>query len=118
MAQDHQLLSDDEDWLRRELKRHCLVLASLERTIARLRSRVRYLKDGDANTSFFHKQASFRKHENFISKLKSEDQVVTAQQDKQQALFEYFDGILGTAAQRTTTINLEAFHRAGLISLY
>lgn len=50
IAQDIRSLTADENWLTKELKQHCLVLASLERTIARLRSRVRYLKDGDANT--------------------------------------------------------------------
>ena len=60
LAQDNRELSLEENWLRRNLKRHCLVLASLERTIARLRSRIRYLKESDANTSFFHKQAGFR----------------------------------------------------------
>jgi len=55
VAQDRRTLSIGEDWLRKELKRLCLKLASLERTVARLRSRVRYLKEGDANTSFFHK---------------------------------------------------------------
>ena len=69
MAQDRRTLSIGEDWLRKELKRLCLKLASLERTVARLRSRVRYLKEGDANTSFFHKQAAFRKRKIFISKL-------------------------------------------------
>jgi hypothetical protein len=54
MAQDSRVLSPDELWLLRKLKQQCLVLASLERTVARLRSRVQYLKDGDANTSFFH----------------------------------------------------------------
>lgn len=43
--------------MRKKLKLHCLGLASLEQTIARLRSRVLYLKEGDANTSFFHQQA-------------------------------------------------------------
>jgi hypothetical protein len=76
IAQDNQFLSSDEDWLRRELKRHCLVLASLERTIVKLRSRVRHLKDGDANTSFFHKQAIFRKKK-AISKLMSSGHLVT-----------------------------------------
>lgn len=43
-----------------------------------------------------------------------EDQVVTAQQDKHNVLFEYFDGILGTAVHRATSLDLPAFHRAGL----
>jgi hypothetical protein len=51
------------------LKLHCLGLASLERTIARLRSRILYLQEGDANTSFFHQQARYRKKKNFIAKF-------------------------------------------------
>ena len=82
LAQDHRELSVEEIWLRRKLKKHCLVLSSFHRTIARLRSRVRYLKDRDANTAFFHKQACFRKRKNFIPKLMVDDQVVTAQEDK------------------------------------
>jgi hypothetical protein len=34
LAQDYRALSPEENWLRKELKGHCLVLASLERTIA------------------------------------------------------------------------------------
>ena len=52
IAQDHRSLNQEEDWLRREAKRHCLVLASPERTVARLCSRIRFLKDGDANTAY------------------------------------------------------------------
>ena len=101
-------------WLRSKLKKHCLVLASLERTIARLRSRVRYLKEGDANTSFFHKQASFRKKKNFIPKLFTDGRVVTTQEEKHQILFEHFDGILGRARVREATLNLAEFHRDGM----
>lgn len=41
IAQDNRLLSTHKSWLKSELKRLCLTLSSLERTIARLRSRVR-----------------------------------------------------------------------------
>ena len=110
-------MSSDEDWLRCKLKQHYLFLASLERTIARLRSRVRYLKEGDANTAFFHKQASFRKRKNFISKLMEGDRVAINQEDKHQVLFNHFNGVLGQAKPRSVTFNLAAFHRAG-IDLY
>jgi hypothetical protein len=53
IAQDNRLLCGDEIWLKGRLKHHCLGLASLERTIARLRSRIKYLKEEDAKTSFF-----------------------------------------------------------------
>jgi hypothetical protein len=66
MAQDSRILSREEVWLLRKLKQHCLVLASLQRTVSRLRSRIQFLKEGDANTPFFHKQACYRKKRNFI----------------------------------------------------
>ena len=114
LAQDHRELSVEQIWLRRKLKKHCLVLSSFHRTIARIRSRVRYLKDCDANTAFFHKQACFRKRKNFIPKLMVDDQVVTAQEDKHQILLEHFEGILGQARHRTASLDLSAFHRAGI----
>jgi hypothetical protein len=52
IARDSRELSDSEEWLRKKLKLHCLGLASLERTIARLWSRMLYLREGDANTVF------------------------------------------------------------------
>jgi hypothetical protein len=48
MAHDSRTLSPSEDWLRRTLKKHILVLSSLSRSIARLRSRINWLKEGDA----------------------------------------------------------------------
>jgi hypothetical protein len=78
-AQDNRVLSEDELWLLRKLKQHCFVYASIERTITRLRSRIKYLKEGDANTKFFHMQARFRKKRNFISKLEEEGRVVANQ---------------------------------------
>jgi hypothetical protein len=44
IAQDNRLLCGEEIWLKGRLKHHCLGLASLERTIARLRSRIKYLR--------------------------------------------------------------------------
>ena len=54
-TQDYRALSPHEDWLRRQIKASYLGLTSLERTIARQRSHLAWLKDGDANTSFFHR---------------------------------------------------------------
>jgi hypothetical protein len=70
IEQDSRALSSQEDWLRCRLKGHALSLASLERTMARLRSWLNWLKVGDANTSYFHHHARYRKHKNFIAKVK------------------------------------------------
>lgn len=55
-AHDNRILSGDELWLLGKLKKHCFVNASMERIIARLRCRIKYLK-GEVNTKFFHMQA-------------------------------------------------------------
>jgi hypothetical protein len=69
IAQDSQVLIHEETMLRNMLKKQTLVLASLQRTIARLRSRIGWLKEGDGNTNFFHTHARHRKRKNFIAKL-------------------------------------------------
>lgn len=114
IAQDSRTLNSDENWLRCELKWHCLVLSSLERTVAQLRSSIRFLKDGDANTALFHSQACFQKRKNFISKVVYDEGIATTQQDKHEAFFSYFEGLLGTAVTRSSTLDLEFFHREGL----
>jgi hypothetical protein len=66
--QDTSLLSPQEGWLRRQLKQHSLGLTSLERTIARTRLRLNWLKEGNTNTSYFLHHAKYRN--NFIAKIK------------------------------------------------
>lgn len=70
-AQKHRQLSDSELTLRRQLKMQCLGLASLERTIARQRSRVLQIKEGDANTRYFHLVARGRRRRQFIATIRS-----------------------------------------------
>jgi hypothetical protein len=113
IAQDLRQLTLEEDWLRCEAKQLCLTLASLERSIARSRSRIRFLKDGDANTSLFHRTATYRKRKNFISKLVTDDRTVTNQEDKQQVMFDFFEQLLGTAGSRNCSLNLGFFHQHG-----
>lgn len=48
IAQDSRTLSLRETWLRNSLKKHSLALSSLLRIIARLRSQINWLSDGDA----------------------------------------------------------------------
>jgi hypothetical protein len=107
IERDSRALSEREEWLRKKLKLHCLGLASLERTIARLRSRILYLQEGDANTAFFHQQARYRKKKNFIPKLQVGNQVVVSQDEKQKAVDDFYENILGSAEVRDYTLNLD-----------
>jgi hypothetical protein len=71
IAHDSRGFSAAEAWLHNNLKKHCLALASLSRTIARLRSRIDWIKDGDANMTLFRANARYRKGKNFIATLTS-----------------------------------------------
>lgn len=61
IAQDSRSLSPEELWLRNRLKQHSLALASLWRSLVRLRSRICWLKDVDANSVLFHAHARYHK---------------------------------------------------------
>lgn len=66
-AQDARQLNEEEAGLRRRMKMKCLGLSSLERTMAREHSRIRQLRKGDANTSYFHLIARGRKRKKLYS---------------------------------------------------
>ena len=69
-AQEVRALSDWEAALRKALKLRVLGLASLARTIARQRSRLLFLVEGDANTRFYHLQTCHRSHNSRIDSLR------------------------------------------------
>jgi hypothetical protein len=79
----------------------------VQRTIARVRSRIGWIKDGDANTTLFHSFARHRKRKNFISKLISDDLVLTSHEDKATEIFTFYDKLLSTCEQRDVSINLD-----------
>lgn len=106
IAQDSWPLSGEENGLRCLIKKHGLALSSLLRTIARLRSCIDWLKDGDANTSLFHLHARHRKRKNFIPKLKVGDTILTRQEEKEQEAFEFYNNLLGTAEQWDFSVDL------------
>jgi hypothetical protein len=108
IAQDSQVLIHEETMLRNMLKKQTLVLASLQRTIARLRSRIGWLKEGDANTNFFHTHARHRKRKNFIAKLVADSVVCTSHEDKSRAVDDFYIKLLGTTANRAHSIDLQA----------
>jgi len=105
-AQDHRELNTMEQSLRKELKLLSLGLASLARTIARQRSRVRHLEEGDANTKYFHLQACHRARKNQIPAFTHDGVWVSANETKSDIIFEYYYGILGKPFQHLHSIEL------------
>ncbi|KAF8674304.1 hypothetical protein HU200_048128 [Digitaria exilis] len=105
---ERRQLTDDEVSLRRELKLKVLALASLERTIARLRSCIIFLKDGDANTKLFHLQCSHRARKKHIAVLEWEGVTAINQHEKADILYRYFSEAIDPTTDRPMRINLAA----------
>jgi len=99
-AQESRQLTDSEHNLHRQLKLISLGLASLARSIERQRSRIRFLKEGDAYTKFFHLQACHRSRKNIIPTFEHQGTWVSEKRAKSDAIFQYFNDILGKPFQR------------------
>ncbi|XP_073367887.1 uncharacterized protein [Aegilops tauschii subsp. strangulata] len=94
-VQESRLLSEEERGLRSKLKHVVLGLASMERTIARQRSRITCLQEGDANSQLFHLVANGRRMKNFIPALQEGGQIIADQQGKEEAFFDAYRDLLG-----------------------
>jgi hypothetical protein len=53
---------------------------------------------------------AFRKKKNVITKLMSNEHLVTSQEEKQNVMLEFYEGLIGTAHPRTSTLDLQQFH--------
>jgi hypothetical protein len=98
-AIERRSLTDAEFELRKDLKFKCLGLSSLQRTIARQRSRFRYLADDDANTKYFHLLARGRKQKNTITRLHDGDNTCSTHEDIEMALYSHFKQVFGQPGQ-------------------
>ena len=106
--QDSRALLPWEAELRRSLKLQVLGLASLARTLARQKSRFLFLAEGDANTKFYHLQACHRGRKSRIESLSVEGIEIISDRGMADALFEYYNGILGVHFERSTRTNMVA----------
>lgn len=96
VAQETRVLSDEEQEFKRELKKLCLSLASLERTTARQRSRQLQLREGDASTKLFHLHATYRSRKNHTVSLQLGNNTAFTLDDKAEMLHSYFSDVLGS----------------------
>lgn len=113
-AQDYRPLSPREAELRKAFKLRTLGLASLARTIARQRSCLLFLAEGDAKTRFFQLQACHRKRKSRIDSLSVDGVQVVDEDLMANSLYDCYNLILGSNFVRSRRINLDTI---GLPSL-
>jgi hypothetical protein len=75
ISQERRTLFPEERGLVKSLKLRLLALAAIEKSRARQRSRITWLRLGDANTKCFHLMANARKKKNYIHSLQAEGRV-------------------------------------------
>jgi hypothetical protein len=86
IAQESRSLSPREHQLINFLKNRLLGLAAIEKCRARQKSRITWVKKGDANTRYFQIMANIRKQRNFIHYLQMDNGIAVTQSEKQHNL--------------------------------
>jgi len=108
VAQESRALSPEELDLRRRLKIRSTGLAAIEKARIRQRSRLTYIRAGDANTKFFHMRASARRTKNYIHCLHTNDSMVFAHDSKEKIVVDYFSNHIGSTSTRQLTLAWQA----------
>ncbi len=108
VAQEHRDLSPQEMWLRAALKRKILGLASIERARKKQASRVTHIREGDANTKFFHLKINVRKRKNTIQRLRKDNGCAVTHGEKESTIHDHFASFMGRSGPRPNELNWEA----------
>ncbi|KAM0914463.1 hypothetical protein ACQ4PT_011472 [Festuca glaucescens] len=106
-AMDRRALTPQEMQFRAMLKMNCLGIAAAQRSMWRQRSRICWLRDGDASTRFFHAKANSRRRKSFIHKLELDGVTYTEQHDKEEQILNFFDKLIGSKRDGAHSLNFE-----------
>jgi hypothetical protein len=89
----------------KDLKIRILGLSVLEKSRARQKSRLTWLRLEDANTKYFHLMANARKRKNFIHSLNTDNGMALAHQEKQLAIYNHYLKHTRTYTPRSCLLN-------------
>jgi hypothetical protein len=106
VAMEPRQLSVDECALCSWIKHTYLWLASLERILARQRAKVTWLCEGNANTTFFHQDASYRRQKNVVRSIQVDGAVIMDHAAMAEAAFHHLEGLLGTSVGQDFSLDL------------
>jgi hypothetical protein len=110
VAQEDRSLSVEERTLRSMLKSKLLGFAAIDRIKWRQRSRITWIREGDANTRFFHLRANGRRRKNHIPTLAGPSGVVFEHEEKAQVLLNHFTNLMGSRMPASADLNWEDLH--------
>ena len=105
VCEEFRLLSAGERRLRQQCRDKISLIISQRAAYWKQRGKFRALREGDANTKFFHARASCRARRNTIRALEVNGVSLIAHDDKVSALTAYYTGILGGEAVAPFTEN-------------
>ncbi len=100
IAQESRQMSQAELTLRRGLKDRVLGIAVVERARKKQAARITYLKEGDANTKFFHLRMNARKRKIFIQRLRVGNMWKLNHEEKATAIKEHFQNFMARPSPR------------------
>jgi hypothetical protein len=87
---ENRVLFAAERQLIKHLRLRLLGMAGIKKSRARQRSRITWMRQGDANTKFFHLMTNARKKKNFIHSLQTENVIALTQNAKHEAIYQHF----------------------------
>ncbi len=109
-AEEVRILTEAERSLRPLLKVRYEELCLQEEIKWRQRSRVQWLREGDANTKFFHLKANCRRNKNLISHLVDGSTSRSSHDSIAALLFDFFRNQLGESSPPCAGINLGSLY--------
>ncbi|XP_020262570.1 uncharacterized protein LOC109838550 [Asparagus officinalis] len=116
-CEEDRSLTSDELVERKKLQSCYTSIIQEEEAYWSQRSRIQWLKEGDANTSFFHRTASVHKKSNYIVSINHLGSEIYEQEEISKAFHDYYSNLFGQANNSNMTVNWECLYPDQLPSL-
>ncbi|XP_039141337.1 uncharacterized protein LOC120278673 [Dioscorea cayenensis subsp. rotundata] len=98
-------LSEDESTRFAHIQSELHILLKQEEIYWKQRSRITWLKEGDANTKYFHLLANGRRNKNFIPRIRSNGNWIEGNQEIGKNFTDHFQNLIGTPIPHRFLLN-------------
>jgi hypothetical protein len=104
-AQDIRQLSSAEFNLRSKLKKRITGWLAVEKARKKQCARINNIREGDANTRFFHLRANGRRRKNFVQHLRHDGGWFFNHEDKQRLIQDHFTNVMNAPPPRSRDLS-------------